>query len=252
MIAYCFEDSFVRETLKRMKTKDLAVIDPDGISKNTIQAAVKHGVFVYGYVNVGALESGRTYYNSLKDLRIDHYEGWSGEFWINPTSQKWKDHIYATAKDQKDKGAIGVYLDNTDIYYMCCGHLQGKYSKVPDREKVYKSLVEMVQGIHDLGIIVMPNGGDTFVRRMFQKDNGKKYIPTINQEGVLYQDFKANNSADRKYYTEYVDWAKKQGCYIRGIEYVKTATGIAKCKAYYALHGWQGLYISKHTELRGD
>ena len=77
-------------------------------------------------------------------------------------------------------------------------------------------------------------------------------IKTINQEGALFEDFKRQPKSERQYRAEYMDWARKKGMYVRGIEYCKKTRHIAECKAYYKLHGWKGLYISKHTDLRGD
>lgn len=251
-LRYCFEEDYVKATLNRSKPKDLAVIDTDGISTSTIKSAVNRGVFAYGYINAGALENGRSYYERYKHLRLAKYQGWSGEYWVDPTAQEWKDHIFDLGKKVKATGAVGVYFDNADIYYEAWRIKKAYSRKLPDQTAVYKSLLEMAIALTDIGLIVMPNGGDSFVRRAFEYDDGGKYIKTINQEGILYEDFKAQPASERLFRTEYVDWAKKKGCYIRGIEYVKTATGIAKCKAYYALHGWRGLYISKHTDLRGD
>ena len=250
---YCFEEDYVKSALAKSKKSDLAVIDTDGIPASTIKAAAGRGVYVYGYINVGALEDGRSYYQKFKYLRLAKYDGWDGEYWIDPTAQDWKDHIAELGKKIKATGAIGVYFDNSDIYYMV-RHLKKQYSRsIPTRTSVYKALRDMVRELNDIGLIVMPNGGDDFVRTFFAAEwDAVKYIPTINQEGLLYEDFKAQSSSERKYRTAYVDWAKKQGCYIRGIEYCKKPAEIAKCKAYYKLHGWQGLYISKHKDLRGD
>jgi hypothetical protein len=40
--------------------------------------------------------------------------------------------------------------------------------------------------------------------------------------------------------------------YIRGIEYPKNKVQAMNAKAYYKKHGWQGIYISYHKDLRGD
>ena len=91
-LRYCFESEFVLATLNRSKPSDLAVIDSDGISKATIQQAGSRGVMVYDYINCGALEKGRSYYDKYKHLRLARYEGWSGEYWIDPTSKEWIAH----------------------------------------------------------------------------------------------------------------------------------------------------------------
>jgi endo-alpha-1,4-polygalactosaminidase (GH114 family) len=130
-------------------------------------------------------------------------------------------------------------------------HIKKSYDRnLPDQTAVYRALRSIVCGINDLGLIVMPNGGDSFVRRFYTEH--PTVIKTINQEGVLFEDFKKQPKSERQYRTEYMDWARKKGMYVRGIEYCKKTRHIAECKAYYKLHGWKGLYISKHTDLRGD
>ena len=56
----------------------------------------------------------------------------------------------------------------------------------------------------------------------------------------------------KDYRTAYMLWALQQGLYVRGIEYVRSASGIREVKRHYQKHGFQGLYISKHKDLRGD
>lgn len=252
-LRYCFEQEKVAGVLAKLKAKDLAVIDSDGVSVSVIQAAVKKGVFVYDYLNVGALESGRSYYSKFKGIRLAKYEGWSGEYWVDVTDKAWQQHLIEEAKKKKKLGAIGLYFDNCDIYWKVINGFGGAaMRKAPSKDAVYKALLNVITTIvKDVGLIVMPNGGEDFVKRLFREGQGG-LIKTVNQEGVLYEDFKAQPSSERKYRTSYLDWAKKQGLYIRGIEYVKSTSGILKAKAYYKLHGWQGLYISKHTDLMGD
>lgn len=60
MLTYCFEASRVPATLSASKRNDLAVIDTEGHEK-AVREAVKRGVWVYGYLNVGALEKQRPY-----------------------------------------------------------------------------------------------------------------------------------------------------------------------------------------------
>lgn len=251
-LRYCFEQDHVIETLKRTKKKGLAVIDTDGISRAAISEAVARGVFVYGYLNAGALEKERSYYSTYKSLRIAPYDGWPGEYWVDPTAAVWKHHLCDTAQEIKKTGAIGLYFDNPDIYYMAGHGFGGKAMRaVPSKEAVYRALAEVVNTIQDdIGLIVMPNGGEDFVKKFMTAYPGK--IRTINQEGVLYSDFKKQPKKETAYLKDWITWAIAHGAYFRGIEYVKTAKGIAECKAYYLAHGWPGLYISKHKDLRGD
>lgn len=250
-LRYCFEESKVLRTLSASRKNDLAVIDTDGISTAAIKAACARGVWVYGYINAGALEKERSYYSKFKHLRIAKYGGWDGEYWIDVTDDAWKAHLVDLAKRLKTTGAIGVYLDNTDIYYMCGHGFKNPMRKAPSKEAVYHALEDIVDIIQtDVGLIVMPNGGDTFVRRFITEHPG--IIQTINQEGLFYEDFKKQSKEEIEYRKAYMKWAAKHiKGKVRGIEYCKKPAEIAYVKAYYAAHGWD-VYISKYKKLEGD
>lgn len=250
-LRYCFEASRVPTTLSACKRNDLAVIDTEGHEK-AVREAVRRGVWVYGYLNIGALEKERPYYEKLKHLRLARYDGWSGEYWIDPTDKAWQDHVISLAKQIKATGAIGLYLDNTDIYYMLAEReISKQYSRnLPTAGLVYTALEYMILKINALGLIVMPNGGDVFVRKFIKAH--PNVIKTVNQEGVLYQDKKRQSAEDTEYYTDYLDWCRKKGIFTRGIEYPKTKAQAVHAQLYYKKHKWQGIYISWHKDLRGD
>lgn len=256
-LSYCFEEAYVPRTLKAMKPKGLAVIDSDGISARTVRAAVDRGVFVYDYLNAGALERERSFYGGYKDLRLAEYDGWPGEYWIDPTSDKWKQHLIEEARTKKAKGAIGLYFDNGDILWKAKEGFRedgdDMLRKAPSANAVYKALLDVITTIvMDVGLIVMPNGADMLVRQLFADGYGKSLIKTINQEGCVYEAFKKQPKDEIDYRTAYMLWALKQGLYVRGIEYIRSASGIREVKKHYQKYGFQGLYISKHTDLRGD
>lgn len=252
-LTYCFEQDRVAKTLANTAKKGLAVVDTEG-NEGAVKKVVARGVYVYGYLNAGALESERRYYKTYKHLRLAKYDGWDGEFWVDVTNKAWQDHLVMEARKIKATGAIGLYLDNTDIYYMCLEGFKEEHSamikKAPSASLVYKALESVILRITKLGLVVMPNGGDNLVRKFISAHPG--VIKTVNQEGVLYQDKKRQSKEDTKYYTEYLDWCRKKGIYIRGIEYCKTKAQALVCKAYYSKHRWQGIYISYHKDLMGD
>jgi endo-alpha-1,4-polygalactosaminidase (GH114 family) len=251
-IRICFEEKYVKRTLDKSKKNDMAIIDPDGIDTRIVEAAANRGVHVYGYLNACALEKERWYYNQFKDIRIAPYEGWPDEYWVDVTSERWKDNLIAAAKAMKGYGVKGLYFDNTDLYYMCLKGFGDKAMRTPPRAwSVYTALLDVMQRITVMGMVVMPNGGDDFVRKLV--NNGHRdLVKTVIQESVLYSDNKKVSKSDTKYFTEYLDWCKKHGIYVRGIEYCKSAKDILYAKAYYLKHGWPGLYISKHHNLEGD
>ena len=250
---YCLEQRYVSRTLTNSKKNNLAVIDPTGISTSLIAKAKNRGVVVYGYINAGALEKTRKYYSQFEHLRICEYDGWPGEYWVDVTSSSWKTHLIDEAKKQKAAGVTGVYFDNVEIYYMVEHGFHGEhlYRDPPSQESVYKALSEVIKKIeNEVGILVMPNCGDTFVRR-FEKDN-PGVILEVNVEGVLYEDFDRKSSEEVRYLTSYLDWCAGRGMITRGIEYTKSSSGAEKSREYYKKHGWTSVYISRHKDLEGD
>ena len=254
MLTYCFESAYVARTLAKCRKNDLAVVDTEGHEK-AVKEAVNRGVWVYGYLNVGAVESGRSYYSQFKDIRLAPYDGWDGEYWVDVTDKKWQDHCISLARKIKATGAIGLYLDNTDIYYMVLQGFKEEKTKMlrsaPSTNGVYHALANIILNIHKLGLIIMPNGGDVFLREFMVAHPG--VIATINQEGVFYETLnKKNKSADTKYYKDWCKWAQKRiSGKVRIICYVTIKSEQAKIKAYCIAHGWD-VYFSKHKELRGD
>ena len=250
---YCLEQRYVSRTLTNSKKNNLAVIDPTGISTSLIEKAKNRGVVVYGYINAGALEKTRKYYSQFEHLRICEYDGWPGEYWVDVTSSSWKTHLIDEAKKQKAAGVTGVYFDNVEIYYMVEHGFHGEhlYRDPPSQESVYKALSEVIKKIeNEVGILVMPNCGDTFVRR-FEKDN-PGVILEVNVEGVLYEDFDRKSSEEVRYLTSYLDWCAGRGMVTRGIEYTKSSSGAEESREYYKKHGWTSVYISRHKDLEGD
>ncbi len=250
---YCLEQRYVSRTLTNSKKNNLAVIDPTGISTSLIAKAKDRGVVVYGYINAGALEKTRKYYSQFEHLRICEYDGWPGEYWVDVTSSSWKTHLIDEAKKQKAAGVTGVYFDNVEIYYMVKHGFHGEhlYRDPPSQESVYKALSEVIKKIeNEVGILVMPNCGDTFVRR-FEKDN-PGVILEVNVEGVLYEDFDRKSSKEVRYLTSYLDWCAGRGMVTRGIEYTKSSSGAEESREYYKKHGWTSVYISRHKDLEGD
>lgn len=251
----CFEQDYVQKTLDKSKKNDLAIIDIDGIDPKNVRVAVARGVHVYGYLNACALEKGRSYYDKFKDLRIAKYSGWPGEYWVDVTDEKWKKHLISEAERFQKAGAKGLYFDNTDLYYMCLIGFRKEHTEMikpaPSTWSVYESLMHVMEDLTQMGLVVMPNGGDDFVAKLINNGH-KNLVKTVVQESVLYSDNKRVSSDDTKYFTSYLDWCKKQGVYIRGIEYCKRPDQILRVKNYYKKHGWQSVYISKHHDLRGD
>lgn len=61
MLTYCFESPYVARTLSVSKKSDLAVVDTEGYEK-AVREAVRRGVWVYGYLNIGVIKKDYSYF----------------------------------------------------------------------------------------------------------------------------------------------------------------------------------------------
>ena len=135
--------------------------------------------------------------------------------------------------------AVANDLDNTDIYYEILERqIKRQYDRnLPSAKAVYNALTNVILNIrYKVGLIVMPNGGDVFLREFMV--NHPNVIATINQEGVFFEDLNHKNSAsDTQYYKDYCKWAQKHiSGKVRLIEYTSSKTEQAKIKAYCIAH----------------
>lgn len=73
MLLYRFEKTYIKSTLAKCKRNDLMFVDTDGC-ESLVKDAINKGVLVYGYLNIGALEDGRSYYQKFKSLRLAYYD----------------------------------------------------------------------------------------------------------------------------------------------------------------------------------
>ena len=58
----------------------IVVIEPTEFSKEQIQTLKNKGKTVYGYLNIGSIETYRPYYIEFNDITLDEYENWKDEY----------------------------------------------------------------------------------------------------------------------------------------------------------------------------
>ncbi len=71
---------------------------------------------VVSYLNIGAAETFRWYWQYAKAFKLDAYDGWPGEFWMDVREPAWHDVILErVAPVLEAAGVDGFYLDNIDV-----------------------------------------------------------------------------------------------------------------------------------------
>lgn len=232
-----------RKDIKKLKDYQTVIIDAEHFTKADITKLKKAGKTVYTYLSIGSLEDYRSYYKAYKHLAISKYDGWEGEEWVDVSDKSWQKLMLKRAKEFKNKGVDGFFLDNADVYYQY---------KEP---RIYKGLVKILTGIRKLNTKVIINGGDVFVSKYLKENKDlKKIADGVNQEGVfttLVEDKKKGEEITR-YYLNYLKKLSKKGIRIYLTEYIvedNKDDGLEdKIADYCEKRGWD-YYISDDLEL---
>ena len=232
-----------RKDIKKLKDYQTVIIDAEHFTKADITKLKKAGKTVYTYLSIGSLEDYRSYYKAYKHLAISKYDGWEGEEWVDVSDKSWQKLMLKRAKEFKNKGVDGFFLDNADVYYQY---------KEP---RIYKGLVKILTDIRKLNARVIINGGDVFVSKYLKENKDlKKIADGVNQEGVfttLVEDKKKGEEITR-YYLNYLKKLSKKGIHIYLTEYIvedNKDDGLEdKIADYCEKRGWD-YYISDDLKL---
>ena len=232
-----------RKDINKLKNYQTVIIDAEHFTKADITKLKKAGKTVYTYLSIGSLEDYRNYYKAYKHLAISKYDGWEGEEWVDVSDKAWQKLMLKRAKEFKNKGVDGFFLDNADVYYQY---------KEP---RIYKGLVKILTDIRKLNTKVIINGGDVFVSKYLKENKDlKKIADGVNQEGVfttLVEDKKKGEEITR-YYLNYLKKLSKKGIRIYLTEYIvedNKDDGLEdKIADYCEKRGWD-YYISDDLEL---
>jgi len=192
----------------------IVVIDPSEFTEEQIKQLQEDGKTVYGYLNIGAIESYRPYYARFQDLALGVYENWPDEKWVDVSSPAWQGFIIdELGKQVAEMGLDGFFLDNADVYY-----------QYPTRE-VFEGLVAILKGLKTYDITLIINGGDTFVSECIDAGMALSLFDGINQETVFTSiDFEnktygKQTEEERAYFQAYLAKAKASGLMVYLLEY---------------------------------
>lgn len=201
------------DDLDKVKEYELLVIEAGEFTPEQIEKLHQAGKKVYAYLNVGAIEQYRPYYQGYQSIVLSDYEDWPDEKWVDVSREKWQSFIIAQGTNYINMGADGIFVDNTDVYY--------HYPK----EDVYRGLVYILKQLHSKGIQILNNGGDAFVLRTIEENIAKDLFDGVNQESVFTCiNFKNNsysqqNPEDHQYYLSYLKKVKEYGLSVYLLEY---------------------------------
>lgn len=222
------------------------VIDASFYSKSQIDFLHKHGIKVYSYLNIGSLETFRSYYSNFKNLTLDNYEHWSDEKWLDVSNPLWIDYAVNTlGSELKHKDIDGFFLDNLDVY--------SKYRN----DNTFNGLISIIKGLNaKYSLPVIANGGFDFFKAVENKGISiKSLVCGITVESVYTSiDFNNNNKftinsiSNRDTYINYLKSLKARGIDIYIVEYSKDNSLNKAIESYYSNLGFK-VYISSSINL---
>ena len=137
--------------LKKVTNPCIVVIEPEDFTKDEIKALKEKGYTVLGYLNVGAVETYRTYYTKLIPYTLKTLDDWPDEKFLDLRRTKVRDFLVNRAKEIKNLGCDGYWCDNIDVY------------EYYESSATYNAVVSVLRRIKGLGGYVMVNGGSKFL-----------------------------------------------------------------------------------------
>ena len=150
---------------------NIAVVDFAEFDDKQIKKLKANGIKLISYLNVGAIEKGRSYYDKYKKFAVGTYAEWD-EKWMALRAAQWQDFLLERAKSFKARGAIGLYIDNLDVVE--------EFKPL----KMYESARAILKHIRkETGLYLMVNGADYFVSRCIR--DKVVHFQAIQQEEVF-------------------------------------------------------------------
>lgn len=202
------------ERINILKNYSTVVLEPSEFKAEHIDSLHEEGKKVYAYINLGALEKYRPYYERFEKLTLGTYKNWPDERWIDVSSSEWQAFIVnELAGSYFDMGFDGFFIDNADVYY----HYQN--------EEIFKGVCDILRGLKSLNTRLIINGGDLFVSRCIDEGRANALFDGINQETVFMSINFENSSyglqgeAETLYFKAYLSRVKKAGLSVYLLEY---------------------------------
>ena len=230
------------ETLKK-ENYDLLIVEAYNLDKDDIEALHKNNnKKVYTYLNIGSVEEFRDFYENFKDISMGAYENWEEEHWVDVRKKEWQEHILKLAKEYKEKGVDGFFIDNTDVY--------SNYKN----DEIYEAVADILDSLSEPGLPLIINGGDEFVKKALEEGRLSPIVKGVNQETVFTaidfenSEFKKADEEVKSYYTDYLGYCREKKLDIYLLEYTADEK-LKKEIEKYCNENKHYFYISDSLEL---
>ena len=103
------------QPLSRLAGYDLVVLDGQDAPRREVRRLRARSTLVLGYLSVGTIEPGRSWYRRARRYRLDRWEDF-GEWYANVSARGYRRLMgRRVAPALLGKGVDGLFLDNTDM-----------------------------------------------------------------------------------------------------------------------------------------
>lgn len=211
------------------------VIEPEEFTAVQISALHEAGCTVYGYLNIGAIETYRGYYERFEALSLGVYETWPDERWVDVSGAAWQAFVtQELAPNYLELGLDGFFLDNADVYYQF------------QTEAIFGGLCAILRGLRELDphAALLINGGDVFVTRCIEEGTASALFDGVDQETVFTavdfdtQSFHRQQADETAYFRDYLQAVKTAGLRVYLLEYGADEALAAEIDAYCRDNGF--------------
>ncbi len=230
------------DDIPRMEAYHIIVVDAMYFSKKQIRQLKRRGHVVYSYLNIGSLETFRSYFEEFEPYTLDPYAHWYDEYWMDVSKKKWQDRIIKEAAKLKKKGVDGLFVDNTDVYYYY------------HTDAIYRGLTVMLKAFQKQGHYVFLNSGDNYVKEYLRHHKKLDIIDGVNEETVFSKihwdegTFGTNGAEEKRFFQDYCALVQKNGGDVYLLEYTSDKSLKKKIKKYCKKKGYR-YYITDNLDL---
>ncbi len=230
------------DNIGRLDNYDIVVVEPSEFSKKEVETLHEKGKTVYAYLNIGTIETFRSYYEDFENITLGQYGDWPDEYWIDVSNEDWQENCLNLAVKIKKKGFDGYFIDNLDVY---------NYYPKPG---IYDGICNILRRLKTLDTEVIINGAKEFVMTTFSMDAQEDLFDAVNQEEV----FTKINFDDETYHNQsiketavlkqYLNNVKSEGYGVYLLEYSPSKATAKRIRKYCEKNGFK-YYCAKSLKL---
>ena len=230
------------DNIGRLDNYDIVVVEPNEFSKKEVGELHEKGKTVYAYLNIGTVETFRSYFDDFENITLDLYGDWPDEYWIDVSNKAWQEYCLNLALKIKKKGFDGFFIDNLDVYHY-----------YPNKG-IYDGICNILRRLKTLDTEVIINGAKEFVTTTFSMGAQEDLFDAVNQEEVFtkidFDDETYHNQSrtETAVLKNYLKEVKKEGYDVYLLEYSPSKATAEKIWRYCKKNGFK-YYLAKSLML---